>query len=214
MKLRHLYIWSLVFLFALLQEKGWAQDRLNSTNNISTHADHYWGVRTNMLYNSASFVNLGIDYSLGTHWALSAEAICPWWNYDDNHQTTQMLNLGLETRWYWRGWNERDYAMSGPFVGAHVNGGVYDLARQNKGIQSKDYFVMGGAVIGYSAYLERSWRLNFALGLGYLYAPYIHYDVIDEGAVLFKHKSGVFQSVIPTKIEMSVVWLLNNKKVK
>lgn len=175
-----------------------------------TVRDRRVGVKTNLMYDAASLVNLGVDYSIGSHWSVSAEGIFPWWNSWDNRKTTEMLSLGLELRYYWRSWaNDLDYTMSGPFVGVSANGGICDLARDFKGVQSDSFFVLGGAVLGYTFYLDKWWRMNIEAGIGALYIPYQHYHVINEGEDIYSHEVGKYRGIAPTKLELSFVYLFS-----
>ncbi len=167
-----------------------------------------WGVRTNMLYNTLNFINVGVECNTGNHWGWAAELICPWWNADDNHRTTRMLCGGIEGRYYWKGWKEKNRILSGPYVGFHANGGIYDLVRNNEGVQSEAPFWMGGAVIGYGLMISNAWRFDMSLGLGGMYTPYNHYHVKDGGNSLVTHYSGNYTYFGPTKAELSFVLLL------
>lgn len=178
-------------------------------------------VKTNLAYDALTFANLSLEAGIGRHWSLSAEAICPWWNASDNTSTTQMLNFGLETRFYWHGWKDCRRALSGPYVGLHANGGIYDIARpagvtcRVRGFQG-DYFAMGGAVIGYSLPLGDWWRIDCTLGLGAMYTEYTHYDLV-ENKYLMLHNKGTYTWYGPTKANFSLVWMMgqmwhNSKK--
>ena len=167
-----------------------------------------WGVKTNMLYNTLNFINVGVERNLGDCWGFEAEIICPWWNAHDNHRTTRMLNGGLELRRYWHRWTDTQKVLSGPYVGIHANGGIYDLVRNNQGVQSDGPFWMGGLVLGYGLMTGDSWRMNFAIGVGAMYTPYNHYHVVDNGMYLLSHYQGNYTYIGPTKAEVSVMMLL------
>lgn len=189
-----------------------AQEKESSIIPSSTQ----WGIQTNMAYDVLSFVNLGYTTSIGQHWGFTAEFICPWWDAPDHHKTAQMLNLGLEGRYYWRGWRDSKSQLAGPYCGLHVNGGIYDICYKGKGAQG-DYFVMPGAVLGYTIPVEDSWRLNLALGVGAMYTPYEHYHVLNKphfGDYKVSHYTGKYTYVGPTKVELTVVWLISDKLKK
>ncbi len=169
--------------------------------------DTRWGVRTNFIADATAFVNLGLERSVGDHLAVTCDVFFPWWNKWDNSRTTQVLAGSIEGRYYWRPWTTGLRVLSGPFVGLHAAGGVYDIARQNKGSQGK-YFAAGGAVLGYSAFLDKWWRLDLSFGVGYMTTKYDHYHVKNQ-KYLFHHYSGKYNYVGPTKAELSVVWLFS-----
>lgn len=175
-----------------------------------------WGLKTNMVYNTLSFVNIGIEGNVGKHFGFEAEAICPWWDAPDHHKTAKMLNLGLEGRYYWKGWEDTKSILTGPYVSVHANGGIYDICYQNHGVRG-DYFVLAGVGIGYTYHVEDNWRINLGVGFGMIYSPYEHYHVLDKEPyydLLVNHYQGKYTYFVPTKIEFSVVWLLGQQLSK
>lgn len=211
MKLRRLNPTTVSSIFFLIMfpvlSFGQEQASRFSTNPVC------WGVKTNMVYNSLSFVNLGIDGSLGNHFGFEVEAICPWWDAPDHHKTAKMLNLGLEGRYYWHKWADAKSTLVGPYVGLHANGGIYDICYKSQGVRG-DFFVMSGAVLGYTLAIEENWRMNFGVGFGAMYTPYDHYHVLNKeryGHLLVNHYSGKYTYVGLTKVELSVVWLISQR---
>jgi len=188
-----------------------AQEKVVKPVSNSSSMPTRWAVKTNMAYNALSFINLGVESSIGKHWSMGAELIAPWWDAPDYHKTAQMINFGLDGRYYWQGWQDPANILSGPFVGIHANGGFYDICYKNSGAKG-DYFVMSGAEIGYSLNIESWWRLNFTLGAGAMYTSYSHYHVREKtgfGRHLVSHYSGKYTYFGPTKVELSVVWLFS-----
>ncbi len=187
-----------------------------SIPSVSASPSAQWGVKTNMAYNAISFVNLGFDVGFGKHWGFEAELTTPWWDAPDHHKTAKMLNLGLEGRYYWRGWQDGKTLLAGPYCGLHANGGIYDIVYKNNGVRG-DYFAMAGAVVGYTLPIEKAWRLNFAVGLGGMFTDYEHYHVYHHaryGDLLVNHYSGKYTYFGPTKVELSVVWLISENLKK
>lgn len=184
-----------------------AQERSDASTSHPTR----WGVKTNMLYDVLSFVNLGVDVNIGKHWGLEAEFIAPWWDAPDHHKTAKMLNLGVEARYYWRGWSDHKTILSGPYCGLHANAGTYDICYNNSGVQGSS-FIMSGAVVGYTIPIEEYWRINLAVGFGGMVTSYDHYHIVDKEPyydILANHYSGNYTYVGPTKIELSIVWLFS-----
>ncbi|MBQ0057619.1 MAG: DUF3575 domain-containing protein [Bacteroidales bacterium] len=173
-----------------------------------------FAVKTNILYDEASFVNFSVEAGLGSNWGVQFDAICPWWKDDDNLRVTQMINLGLEGRYYWRGWTDNSRAISGPYVGAMVSGGIYDLCRRSssknkyRGFQG-DYFFMGGITCGYVWAPSPWWRLEASAGLGAMQTAYTHYDMVENGQYLMLHNEGTYTYFGPTKINFSIAWLFS-----
>lgn len=200
-------ILSLLFCLPVL---AWAQ----KSDEASVKLPMPWALKTNLLYDENSFLNLSLEVGLNNHWALELEAICPWWNSDNNERTTQMLNFGLHAKYFWKGWNSNETSLSGPFVGVHANGGIYDIARKRvshnitRGYQG-DYFAMGGLTIGYAWYLSPAWRFECSMGLGAMHTKYTHYDVVEDGQYLMIHNKGNYTWYGPTKVDLSFVWMFS-----
>ena len=202
------------FLGITFPNLTYAQQQAKASGSGSAetaYVTNAWGVKTNLLYDSYAFVNLGLERNIGRSWGISAEAICPWFNSEDNYRTTQVMDFGLEGRYYWKGWTENDKPLSGPYIGLHCNVGRCDIARDFKGTQC-ERFIMGGPVIGYSGILADNWRINLTFGLGYMNAKYKHYHIIEDGEILYPHYSGTYSYVGPTKVEASIVWLFYSSK--
>lgn len=189
------------------RRKAKVERKSKNDEMFQSEKDFRLGVRTNFLYNAASFVNLGLEANVGDKWGLTCDAYFPWWNRWNNSHTTQVIGGSLEVRYYWRGWTTPLRVLNGPFVGVHAAGGVYDIARDNKGYQG-DYFAAGGAVFGYSLFLDKWWRLDLSAGVGYMNTKYQHYHVVKE-KYLCHHYSGQYSYIGPTKVEMSVVWFFS-----
>lgn len=198
-----------IILGLAFQNLTYAQSKANE--DVAPYTISSWGIKTNLLYDVYSFVNLGIEHNIGEQWGISAEYIGPWFNAKENYRTTQVMDLGLEGRYYWEGWKEKDRPLSGPYVGLHCNVGRCDIARNYKGSQC-ERIIMGGPVIGYSGIVADNWRINLTLGIGYMNAKYKHYHIINDGEYLYPHYSGTYHYVGPTKVEASIVWLFCNTK--
>ena len=190
------------------QDESQEENVSKESTNVVTQMryDTRWGLRTNMAYHTLNLTNLGIECNVNNHWGFVADALFPWWEAGDSHRTTKILSLGLEGRYYWRGCQNANHIMGGPYAGIYGMGGIYDWARNNKGFRGDKYFVLGGLSIGYSLCLSDSWRFDMALGVGALYTPYKHYHVKNDGEYLVEHYSGNYMYYGPTKAELSFVW--------
>ena len=196
-------LWQVTPLLAQEEVQSKRQSEL-TTYSIPTR----WAVKSNLLYDSFSFLNVGVECNAGSHWGLEADFIFPWWNAHDNHRITRMLNVGVEAKRYIQGWRDPARALSGFYLGVHANTGIYDWARHSKGYQCDGLFYMGGAVIGYDLYCTDTWRFGFSLGVGAMKTSYTRYEVRNNGKYTVNKFQGDYLYYGPTKAEISLAWMI------
>lgn len=190
-------------LFA--QEEEQPKGKMESTTYSAVTR---WAVKSNLLYDSFSFLNAGIECNLGSHWGAELDLVFPWWNAHDNHRTTRMLNAGLEMKYYTKGWRDPGHTLSGFYLGAHANTGIYDWARHSKGYQSDGLFYMGGIVTGYDLYINDTWRLGLSFGVGAMKTSYTRYEMRNNGKYSVNKFQGNYMYYGPTKAEISLAWMI------
>lgn len=119
-----------------------------------------FAVRTNLLFDAASALNLGVEVPLGSRWSVMAEAMFPWW---------MTVGGNLEAR-YWIGRKAFRRPLTGWFAGAYIGGGWYDFEWIASGYDGS-YF-HAGLSGGYAHPVSRNgrMRMEYSLGLGYLRA--------------------------------------------
>lgn len=206
----------LIFIVALLLplESLWAQTS-KAGNSILQRTETPIAIKTNVLYDAFTLVNVSAEVGLGNRWSLSLEAVAPWWDHN-NHgkvRTTRMLLFGAEGRYYLHEWAHPDQAFQGWYAGVYAYGGKFDVCRWSKGHEkSRGYqgnnLLSAGVNVGYTYRFAPHWRLDFTLGLGYVHADYKHYDVIYE-KYRMKHYSGSYNRFMPTKAGISISWMFN-----
>ena len=169
--------------------------------------------RTNVL--AVPLANVGLEVPLGNHWSLAADWYYPWiWRpgqkagVDTNGWCFQFLAAGAEAR-YWFGSAKRrtpNHRLTGHSVGVYGAVGYYDFENNFKGHQGRFYNV--GVDYLYACPIFRdAMRLEFELGVGYIYSPSQPYDCFVAGDVCYRRK-GVTHYVRwfgPTRAQISLV---------
>lgn len=133
-------------------------------------------VKTNMLYDMTTTVNLGVETALSPKWTLDLSANLNPWTFSENRKWKHWL-VQPELR-YWL--CER---FNGHFLGAHLLGGVYNFSNidldfklfgtdfgQLKDHRYEGWMVGVGLAYGYHWMLSRRWSLEGVIGLGYVYS--------------------------------------------
>lgn len=176
-------------------------------------------LKTNLLFDVATLINLELEVPIGHRWSIAAEAIFPWWLQEDKQRCIQMLSGNLEGR-YWFGDRRYDRRgrerepLTGWFAGLYAGGGYYDLEWDARGYQG-EFFIAAGISGGYSHRIGRNLRMEYSLGVGYMQTNYRYYEA-EKGFGnewhLTRQNDGRFTWIGPTRAKVSLVWLINYHK--
>lgn len=188
-------------------------------------------VKTNLLFDAVLCPNVEVEMQLGrnSRWSVMGEVWFPWWRFDQNDKGMQnkyyrsdqrptrtsyeLLTIGAELR-YWlapRCRAARPF-LTGTFVGIYGAGGKYDLGTDGKGDQGE--FTSLGLTLGHSWVLSRHWNLELSASAGYVGGPKVHYENEFDDTHLIYRRNNDFRYVGPTKLKLSLVWMIGNKNKK
>lgn len=124
------------------------------------------GVKTNILYDATSTLNVGLEVSMARKWTLELPVNYNPWTFSNGRKWKHWL-LQPEAR-YWL-----CEKFNGQFVGLHAHVGGYNISDLPLfGMQ--DYRYQGtlygaGVSYGYQWILNTRWSLEATLGVGYAY---------------------------------------------
>ena len=176
---------------------------------------HYVALRTNMLYDALLMPNIGCEMYLGKSWSVAANWLYGWWKTDRRHWYWRAYGGDIAVR-KWLGKAAEEKPLTGHHIGIYAQIFTYDFEMGGRGymggkpggtIWNKMNHAMG-AEYGYSLPIARKLNIDFSLGMGYWggiyheYKPRNHYYVWQ--ATKERHWIG------PTKLEVSLVWLLGH----
>lgn len=153
--------------------------------------------------------NIELEVPIGKRWSLNGEYMFPWWLINDDRYCLQVLMGGLEVR-YWPG---RRNVLTGHFLGLYAGGGKYDLQWDKNGYQG-EFFIAAGVSYGYAHSIARNLRLEYNIGIGMLRTDYRHYHSRDNHQTLLWQENGEYTWLGPTKLKISLVWLITGKNKK
>lgn len=165
-------------------------------------------VKNNLIYDLALAPNIEVEVPIGKRWSFNAEYKCPWWLNNSHEFCYQLLSGGLEGR-YWLGNRQKRNRLTGHFLGLYAEGGVYDFQFGGDGYQG-NYYGASGLTYGYAHQVARHLSLEFSLGVGYLTTEYRKYTPY-EGDIVWT-KSGRYNFFGPTKVKVSLVWLITTRR--
>lgn len=173
-----------------------------------------FALKTNLLFDVATALNIELEVPIGKRWSIAGEYIFPWWLWEKKQTSLEVMNGNLEGR-YWLGNRENREVMTGWFAGLYGGGGYYDLEWKKKGYQGEFYSV--GLTGGFTHKIGKNLRMEYSLGLGYLGTKYRKYKACDSSEDgdwhLIRIKSGHENWVGPTRVKISLVWMLNKKYI-
>jgi hypothetical protein len=171
-----------------------------------------FALKTNLLFDAASALNIGIEVPMGKSWSLAGEWIFPWWLYEKKQYALEVGNANVDIK-YWLGNRDTRKLLTGWFVGVGAGMGSYDLEWGDRGNQGE--FWHAGAIGGFAHPISKNgnWRMEYSLGVGYMQSKYRDYvpefDTENNEWDLMYQKSGVFRWIGPTQARISLVWMLN-----
>ena len=175
-----------------------------------------FALKTNLLFDLTSALNLEVEVPIGQRWSVAAEWIFPWWLYEKKQYALEILNGNIEGRYWWGERTQRDQ-LTGWFAGIYAGAGYYDVEWKTKGYQGE--FFSTGITGGFAHKIGRNLRMEYSLGIGYLTNKYREYVPQQCGTCddwhLIRQGSGRSNWFGPTRAKVSLVWMINsgnNKK--
>lgn len=168
-------------------------------------------VKTNLLYDATSTINLGTEFGLSSKWTLDVSANYNPWTYSNNKKWKHWLVQPEARYWFCN-------KMMGHFIGFHTIAGSYNIGKVNADFKFlgtdfsklKDYryegwFVGAGVAYGYSWVLSKHWNLEAELGIGYTYSKSDKFECASCGEKLEDDKTHHY--VGPTKAALNLVYV-------
>lgn len=167
------------------------------------------GVKSNMLYDALLVPNIGIELYLGRNWSVACNWMYSWWKNDRVHYYWRVYGGDAEVR-YWFGKQARKQPLTGHHVGLYGQMVTYDFELGGEGFLADRWTYGCGLSYGYSLPVARRLNVDFTAGIGYLSGTYKRYLPIDTHYVWQStHRR---RSILPTKLEVSLVWLISVEK--
>ena len=166
-----------------------------------------FAVKTNLLADLVTAVNLGVEVPLGEDFSVNAHFTFPWWTAGPygNKYALQLLDAEGELRWWFAKGEER---FEGHYVALQGSGGKCDL-QWGRDIGCYQCYNWGvGLSYGYAMSLGKHLNMEFALTLGYLAIDYQHYVPSPDWSVLLRDNSkvGTLHYFGPTSLKVSLVY--------
>lgn len=165
-------------------------------------------VKTNLLYDATSTLNLGAEYAVADRWSLQISGNYNPWTFSDNRKMKHWL-IQPEAR-YWL-----CEAFNGHFFGVHAHYAQYNwggmLFPWGPSVDNlsryryEGWLAGGGVSYGYQWILGKHWNLEASLGLGYAYLKYDKHECRKCGDKIGTEKKNYLG---PTQAAVSIIYII------
>lgn len=167
-------------------------------------------LKTNLLFDVVTALNFEVEVPIANRYSFMVEDIFPWWE-TGNKYCLQAWVIGAEARVWLKSWERGSREkLRGFFAGPYVMSGKFDF-QFDKDINYQGEMWSVGVTAGYAMPIGRRKRCNleFSLSMGYMQAPFRHYQPTDDYIKLIKDpvNDGTFYNIFvyPTKAKISLV---------
>ena len=201
MKTVHLVL--LTFLSVLLLAvSGNAQSKKYTPNRLSI-ATPKVAVKTNLLYDLTTSINLGLEVKTGSRYSLDVSANYNPWTFSGDKKIKHFFVQPEFRYWFCEPFNEH-------FIGIHGIYGQFNVGGISTPKIFKDRRYQGdmygaGISYGYQWYLSPRLNLEATIGVGYIYFDYTTYECKTCGKELASKTRHYFG---PTKLGLTLLYIL------
>ena len=173
-------------------------------------------IKNNLLYDATLTPNIGLEVKIGSRSSFQAFYGINPWKFSDTKKWRHW-SLMPEYR-YWLKKEKAPYLL-GWFTGVHALGGEFNVGGVDmpfgmmkwlKDNRYEGWFIGGGLTLGYAWRLSDRWRLEAAVGVGYIRFRYDRYQ--NEWCGDFIH-SGTYDYFGPTKLALNIAYIFGKKQV-
>ncbi|MDR2894280.1 MAG: DUF3575 domain-containing protein [Alistipes sp.] len=164
-----------------------------------------WGVKTNLLYDATTTLNLGFEFKVGPKTTIDIPVSYNPWQFRGGLTKLKHILVQPEVRrWL-------DEAFTGHFFGLHGHYAFYNVGGLPSGPFSqymRDHRFQGwlagaGVSWGYRWNLRNRWALEATVGVGYAYLDYGKYPCVRCGALIAEETKNYFG---PTKAGVNLIF--------
>lgn len=180
-------------------------------------------LRTNLLYDAATFLNIGADVYVTNNISIGASWMYSWWKTDRSHIYVRGYGGDVHADY----WLDPTLKWNGHHLGIYGQMGTYDLEWKHQGVLAPKWLFGGGLSYGYAQWLSNRLRIDGSIGIGYATGDVMRYSPNDDNVrnytsldgtqlyhdgskrTYFLESSKKLHWVGPTKLEISLIWILN-----
>lgn len=159
-------------------------------------------VKSNLLYDATTTINLGAEVALTPKLTLDLSGNYNPWEFSENKKLKHWLVQPELRYWLCNKFN-------GHFLGVHAHYGEFNMGGiKMLGMEDHRYegnLIGAGLSYGYQWILNPRWSIEASLGVGYAYLDYKKYNCEKCGDYLGSYKKNYFG---PTKVAVSLIYII------
>lgn len=165
-------------------------------------------LKSNLLYDATTTMNLGMEVGLSKKWTLDIPFNFNPWKFDNG---TRFRHWGVQPEiryWFCERFNRSFVGLHGHYADFNV-GGLPDLSFVSENMQKSRYqgYLYGGGIsFGYLWILSNRWSIEASAGLGYTRIVYDKYPCAECGSKLLD--DAVKNFIGPTKAGLSLIYII------
>lgn len=162
-------------------------------------------VKSNLLYDATTTMNLGLEFGLSRKWTLDIPVNYNPWK-PDNGRRLRHWGIQPELRyWFCESFNRTFVGLHAHYADLNVGGlpGIFSENMQKNRYQGHLYGA--GLSVGHSWILKKRWSIEASIGLGYARIEYEKYPCAECGSKLKDTGRNYFG---PTKAALSIIYLI------
>lgn len=195
------------FFCAMLLSIYTFADAQNSVDRVRNLTYPVLTVKSNLLYDATTTINIGAEFGLGKKTTLELPFNLNPWTFSDNKKFKHWM-LQPELRF----WNCEVF--NGFFWGIHAHGGQFNVGgiKLPLGVfhtledhRYEGYFYGAGLGVGYQWVLGNRWNLELGIGAGYTRFEYDKYKCKHCGEKL---KEGGRNYIGPDRVALSLIYII------
>lgn len=165
-------------------------------------------VKTNLLYDAAATVNLGVELALAPEWTLDISGNYNAWDFSGNRKWKHFLVQPEVRYWLCEKFN-------GHFFGLHLHGGQFNVGsvRTPFGLfgdcsnaRHEGWYYGAGVSYGYQWILGKRWSLELTAGAGYVRSDYSSFLAPVCG---MKTGTGHHNYFGPTRAGITIIYVID-----
>lgn len=167
-------------------------------------------IKSNLLADAATSVNLGAEFVLKPQWTLGVTGQYNPWTFRENKKWKHWLVQPELRYWFCQAWD-------GHFFGLHLHGGEMNVGGIKNSInylgtnfgkltdyRYEGWFTGGGITYGYSLPVSRRWNFEVLAGFGYVYVKFDKFPCVKCGE---KIGDGSHHYFGPTQAALNLVYV-------
>lgn len=173
-----------------------------SMATVSAAVSQKIAVKSNLLYDATTTLNLGVEFGLGKKGSLDISGNYNPWKFG-NYRLKHWLVQPEVRYWFCERFNGHFLGIHGHYAEYNIGGLFFnDHIRHNR---YQGHLYGGGISYGYQWILNNRWNLEATIGVGYARLSYDQYPIADCGE---KIKSEHHNYWGPTKAGITIVYII------